>query len=359
MRSLRLLGVFFLLVLPAAAEDWTTADGKTYRNVVVVALEDDGVRVTYTGGVGKLPYYELPLVLQKRFGEDYASLEAKRLAAVKALEEATQREQMAEEQQKLSEKNALLTSNGQQNASTATAKTSPTIPANPTPGGAPKPTLNPLAQIGHDAKYPGSRFNYDNQSDVCTLESPVVDVMLQPSNAANPTSATASLQLRITTDGHDPEKPDKIEIIFSPRGTIRQVNADSKANFLVDEASLPPIALEDSGNQNVDRIQLVLPLGQVGTIFNGKNVIFSFGKNNYIINETGLGLFRKYLDDLDRLPPASTNFVKAYHKFISRLPSIADAISEVCTYLIVGSFSIVMFFLVLGFIWGMTRFIKM
>ena len=65
------------MVLPAFAEDWTTADGKTYRNVVVIGQEDDGIRITYTGGVGKIPYYELSLDLQKRFGEDADSLEIK------------------------------------------------------------------------------------------------------------------------------------------------------------------------------------------------------------------------------------------------------------------------------------------
>ncbi len=76
------------IILPLHAEDWTTADGKTYKNVTVLNQEDDGVRVTYLGGVGKIPYYELPVDIQKRFGQDIDSMAAKRRAVDQALEEA-------------------------------------------------------------------------------------------------------------------------------------------------------------------------------------------------------------------------------------------------------------------------------
>jgi len=74
---------FFLLlaILPLSAEDWTTVDGKTYQNVTVVLQEDDGVSITYTGGSAKIPYYNLPLKIQKQFGQDPDSIEAKRKSA--------------------------------------------------------------------------------------------------------------------------------------------------------------------------------------------------------------------------------------------------------------------------------------
>ena len=71
-----------------SAEDWTTEDGKTYKNVTVVGQEDDGVRITYDGGVGKVPYYELPADLQKRFGQDVDSLAAKKRAVDQAISDA-------------------------------------------------------------------------------------------------------------------------------------------------------------------------------------------------------------------------------------------------------------------------------
>ena len=74
--------------LPASAEDWTTADGKTYKNVAIIEQEDGGVRITYTGGVGIIPYYELPLDVQKRLGVDSDSLEARQKAAQQAADEA-------------------------------------------------------------------------------------------------------------------------------------------------------------------------------------------------------------------------------------------------------------------------------
>jgi hypothetical protein len=75
-------------LLPLSAEDWTTEDGKTYKNVTVVGQEDDGVRITYDGGVGKIPYYELPVDIQKRFGQDVESLAEKKRAVDRAIEAA-------------------------------------------------------------------------------------------------------------------------------------------------------------------------------------------------------------------------------------------------------------------------------
>ncbi|MEI9999996.1 MAG: hypothetical protein WDO13_12980 [Verrucomicrobiota bacterium] len=75
-------------LLPLSAEDWTTADGKTYKNVTVLGQEDDGVRITYDGGVGKIPYYELPVDIQKRFSQDIDSMAAKRHAVDQAIDDA-------------------------------------------------------------------------------------------------------------------------------------------------------------------------------------------------------------------------------------------------------------------------------
>ena len=75
-------------LLSVHAEDWTTEDGHVYHNVTIVGQEDDGVRITYDGGVGKIPYYELPDDLQKRFGQDVATLAVKRQAVEKAVADA-------------------------------------------------------------------------------------------------------------------------------------------------------------------------------------------------------------------------------------------------------------------------------
>jgi hypothetical protein len=90
MRWLWLSCLLLASLLPLSAEDWTTEDGKTYKNVTVVGQEDDGVRITYDGGVGKIPYYELPVDIQKRFGQDVDSLAAKKQAVDKAIQDAAQ-----------------------------------------------------------------------------------------------------------------------------------------------------------------------------------------------------------------------------------------------------------------------------
>ena len=84
-------------LLPLLAEDWTTEDGKTYKNVTVVGQEDDGVRITYDGGVGKIPYYELPVDIQKRFGQDIESLAEKKRAVDRAIEDAVRSAAAAEQ----------------------------------------------------------------------------------------------------------------------------------------------------------------------------------------------------------------------------------------------------------------------
>ncbi len=88
MRWLWIACLLLASLLPVSAEDWTTEDGHTYRNVTVLGQEDDGVRITYNGGVGKIPYYELPVEIQKRFGQDIDSLAAKKQAVDLAIEDA-------------------------------------------------------------------------------------------------------------------------------------------------------------------------------------------------------------------------------------------------------------------------------
>jgi hypothetical protein len=106
--SVVLLLFVLAMTLPVLAEDWNTADGKTYHNVIVVSQEDDGLRVTYTGGAGKIVNYELPPDVQKKYGLDYASLDAKRLAAEKALAAAKTDEERAAAQKTLDSAKAAL-----------------------------------------------------------------------------------------------------------------------------------------------------------------------------------------------------------------------------------------------------------
>ena len=56
--------------LSARAEDWTTTDGKFYRDVKVIKLEADAVTIIHEDGGSLVPLATLPPDLQRRFKYD-------------------------------------------------------------------------------------------------------------------------------------------------------------------------------------------------------------------------------------------------------------------------------------------------
>jgi hypothetical protein len=73
----------FLVILsvdhPLEAEDWTTRDGKTYKNVKVVGAEDDAVTILCDDGGARVLLATLPTDLQQKF--HYDAVKAKAAAA--------------------------------------------------------------------------------------------------------------------------------------------------------------------------------------------------------------------------------------------------------------------------------------
>ena len=67
------------LVSVALADDFKTIDGKEYKNVTVSRVEPDGIVITFSGGIVKIPFTELSEEYQKRFG--YNPEAAKEFAA--------------------------------------------------------------------------------------------------------------------------------------------------------------------------------------------------------------------------------------------------------------------------------------
>ena len=67
------------------AEDWTTTDGKTYKDVTVVKTEDDAVTILYSDGGALVPLDKLPSNLQQKF--HYNPAKAKIAAAQRQLNE--------------------------------------------------------------------------------------------------------------------------------------------------------------------------------------------------------------------------------------------------------------------------------
>ena len=59
-----------LLAFAALAEDFKTVEGKEYKNVTVSRVEPDGIVITFSGGIVKIPFTELSPEIQKKYGYD-------------------------------------------------------------------------------------------------------------------------------------------------------------------------------------------------------------------------------------------------------------------------------------------------
>ena len=70
----------------ALADDLKTTNGKEYKNVKVNRVEPDGIVITHSFGILKIPFTELPKDVQQRFGYDPAKIEAEK-AGTRAAEE--------------------------------------------------------------------------------------------------------------------------------------------------------------------------------------------------------------------------------------------------------------------------------
>jgi hypothetical protein len=95
------LFIFLLLSLAAAAfsEDFTTVNGKEYKDATVTRIEPDGVVVKTNSGVTKIYFTQLPKDVQERFHYDagkaasYSAEQAASYTAYQKQQEQTQREQ--------------------------------------------------------------------------------------------------------------------------------------------------------------------------------------------------------------------------------------------------------------------------
>jgi hypothetical protein len=54
----------------ALADDFKMIDGKEYKNVKVSRVEPDGVVISFSGGIVKIPFTELSPEIQKKYGYD-------------------------------------------------------------------------------------------------------------------------------------------------------------------------------------------------------------------------------------------------------------------------------------------------
>lgn len=68
----------------ALAEDWTTTDGKVYKDVKVMKLDDDAVTILYSEGGALVPLATLSPALQDQFHYDPKKAKAAAAARAKA-----------------------------------------------------------------------------------------------------------------------------------------------------------------------------------------------------------------------------------------------------------------------------------
>jgi hypothetical protein len=414
---MRWLGIGFLLlacILPLAAEDWTTADGHVYHNVTVVGPESDGVRITYDGGVGKIPYYLLPVDIQKKFGQDVDSLAAKKRAVDKAIEDAVRA--AADAQITAAPVVMSMPSGGGAPApgpggaapgpsatpgatpgtASNTSAPNPNKPAPTGPGPAPvvPVTVGPGAHPGPGAVPPATptptypmpvsrtpnpgvngiggkpldlavaNYTYNDALDVCYLDSPPIDIYLlnQP---IPPPGQGSSLTLRIVTDGRVPQQPDRFEMTVVCVGAGSDL-AGTSLSFLTDTGT---ITVEDTdrkdsgslpgGGKTMRYASFYLSAAQVRQFAGSKHPGIMVGLDNYNLDDRGTSILRSYLGDVDTLQPATSSFMHSFYKLMARIPSFFSIISTVCEYVILGSFGLLVAASIAAFILGITRFIKM
>ena len=98
-----LLGIIISLfaAFPISAEDMTTAKGKTYINARITRVEPDGISFSHAGGIAKIPFWELPEDMQKKYGYDPVKATEYHKKALTAQAERRRHEAKAEEQRLL------------------------------------------------------------------------------------------------------------------------------------------------------------------------------------------------------------------------------------------------------------------
>ncbi len=77
----RFSAALFLIAAIASGDDLRTIDGREYKHVTINRVETDGILITHSAGVAKIPFTEHPKDVQERFGYDAVKIEAERAAA--------------------------------------------------------------------------------------------------------------------------------------------------------------------------------------------------------------------------------------------------------------------------------------
>jgi hypothetical protein len=102
---MKTLALFLILCFGslAFADDFKTINGKEYKNAKVSRVEPDGIVLTFSGGIAKIPFTELSPEVQKKYG--YDSQAAGAYSAERNEQQARlARQRQADEQQRLEQR---------------------------------------------------------------------------------------------------------------------------------------------------------------------------------------------------------------------------------------------------------------
>ena len=100
----RLAAAGILTVLTLHAENLTTTTGKTYLDVKIIRKEDNGIRIEHKDGSGKIPFFELPESLRRKYGYDpEKAADQTRIEAENARVQKERMAKAAEERNRLQE----------------------------------------------------------------------------------------------------------------------------------------------------------------------------------------------------------------------------------------------------------------
>jgi beta-glucanase (GH16 family) len=164
MRLMLFSVILLALVGVALAEDWTTTDGKTYKHVKVIKVEDDAVTILDEDGGALVPLNVLPPALQKQFNYDPAKAAA--AAAQRQNADAAETQAVADAQAKEKDQEQKL-----QAAMAAAAAAKPVTPTAPslspsaTTSTAPAPTPSTSSSSSSTSIAPttGGQFSLNNK----------------------------------------------------------------------------------------------------------------------------------------------------------------------------------------------------
>jgi hypothetical protein len=99
--SVAILAALFTSIV--LADDFKTTDAKEYKNAKISRVEPDGIVITFSGGIVKLPFVELPRDVQKKYGYD-SQVAATYTAEENQKQTALAQQRKADEQRRFEER---------------------------------------------------------------------------------------------------------------------------------------------------------------------------------------------------------------------------------------------------------------